>query len=53
MGINWGKRAEENVLDNIEQMQVSFHILGRGLTKLVVLSEISNCQRQKANHYQI
>lgn len=51
MGIDWRKRAEENVVGNIEQMQVSSHILGRGLTKLVVLSEVS--VRQKANHCQI
>lgn len=40
MGINWGKRAEENVVDYIEQMQAAFHILGCSLTKLVVFSEV-------------
>lgn len=40
MGINWGKRAEENVVDYIEQMQAGFHILGCSLTKLVLFSEM-------------
>lgn len=53
MNINWGKHAEQNVVDNIEQMRVNFHILGCGLTKLLVLSEVSNGHSKKADQYQI
>lgn len=51
MGFLWGKHAEENVVDTIEHMQVSFHILGCGLIKSVDFSEV--IVRQKADHYQV